>query len=778
MGKRTNKMLRLCLALTLVVSCIPAAAYADQMQSSATTAEDMGSASGGSAEGVTSPAEATTGDDPSKEGAPSEVPSPELEAVEEDAIEPMQSAVVPEEEDQATVYSAPAGFTELTNVVRYPNNPFDIRIYSDGLRCGKADSEKVTFKFAPETTADELNYNILSIARQDRDGWNCVYDTSFGQTGLSSSDSFSFNFVSSGTYSLDVQVIAKDLVSSTGGGVGGSKPLYSVRSARIKATFALNDPAYPTTEEVASRVAQQCLDAGNATDYDKAIWLHDWLIEHCRYDHDYNYANAEGALVRGIGTCEAYHRAYVMLLDEVGVASGRITGNGHVWTAVKMNGEWYQVDVTWDDIDYEPHSQFPEERQLYFGLNDSLMGLAHSDHVGPVAGYASNSLKSNYLVKSGAIKKYSSPYIAEIQQRMDAGERSFVLDEANATWPVSLDKARSIVNGIVAYDLAESSWSTNGKSVKLTVDYANGSFSIRAIVDGEIDSFIYYPGLHTKTGALRYGKPNGKYAQNEWLTLNGKTYYFKSDGSAAIYHNSIDGNSYLFWSDHSLARNTLWQGRYYGSDGILYKDRWFDLNGRRYYAHPSGQLAQYATTIGNNSYLFWSDHSLARNQIWNHMHFGQDGAMSKGRWVDFNGRRYFAEADGQLAQYYTEIDNNSYLFWSDHSLARNTLWQGRYYGSDGILYKDRWFDLNGRRYYAKSDGMLAQYQNMIDGKEYLFWSDYSLVRDCFWQGNFYGHDGQIVKKRVDQFHRLLLRNMLGIPSSSRSWVTQSEGKRL
>ncbi len=746
MGKFLLAAVRVFLAFTLAIACIPAIAYADSDPAEVPVETDQ----------VATPEQnvENTGSD-SSDASNEEAPGPDsaiLDSADQSrpsASEPHANPSAPEPpsatEEQPVTFSAPDGFTELTNVQYYPSNPFVIRIYSDGLRCGKTDSEKVTFKFVPETTADELTCNILSVARQDQDGWNCVYDTSFGQTGLSSSDSFSFNFVSSGIYSIDVQVIAKDLVSSTGGGEDGFLPQYSVRSSRIKATFTLDDLSFPSTEKVANDVAQQCLDAGNRTDYEKALWLHDWLLEHCRYDHGYHYANAEGALIRGIGTCEAYHRAYVMLLNRVGVDSGRITGNGHVWTAVKMDGEWYQVDVTWDDIDYEPHSQFPEERHLYFGLTDTLMGLAHSDHAGPIGGYASNSLANNYLVKSGAIEKYSTPYTTEIQQKLDAGERSFSLAESNSAWPESLNNAKQIVNRIAAYDLAVSPWSTNGKSAKLIVEYANGTFSIRAIVDGEIDSFAYYPGLHTKTGALRYGKSNGKYAQNEWITLNGQVYYFRNDGSAATFAQVIDGKSYYFWSNGVMASSRIWNGCYYDADGAMLVNSWFNIGGARYHAGDDGKLARGTVSINGKDYYFWSNYQMAQNALWNGHIYRIDGVMAKGRWYNLKGARYYIKEDGSLTYGNVRIDGKDYHFWSNAQMATNAIYGGKIYGPQGYTLSNTFFDYKGERYYAKFDGSYAIHAQRIDGEDYYFWSNGIMVCNRMYGNHYYLSNGVMAK---------------------------------
>ena len=188
----------------------------------------------------------------------------------------------------------------------------------------------------------------------------------------------------------------------------------------------------------------------------------------------------------------------------------------------------------------------------------------------------------------------------------------------------------------------------------------------------------------------RYQFSNGAFLTNAWKDVNGARYYFKEDGYAARYYNDIGGQTYYFWSDCTLARNTIFDHKHFDQNGVMSKAKWIDFNGRRYYAKADGQLAQYATVIGGNTYLFWSDHSQALNQIFNHMHFDQTGVMSKSKWIDFNGRRYYAKADGQLAQYATEIGGKTYLFWSDHSMAANLWWGNHYYGSDGAMATDTW----------------------------------------------------------------------------------------
>ena len=91
----------------------------------------------------------------------------------------------------------------------------------------------------------------------------------------------------------------------------------------------------------------------------KAIVLHDYLAINVEYDYDNLLANniptdsytAYGALVNGIAVCNGYALAYQYLLNELGIECYMVTSSSmnHAWNLVKLNGEFYHVDVTWDD---------------------------------------------------------------------------------------------------------------------------------------------------------------------------------------------------------------------------------------------------------------------------------------------------------------------------------------------------------------------------------------------------------------------------------------------
>lgn len=278
-----------------------------------------------------------------------------------------------------------------------------------------------------------------------------------------SSNQISFTFYASGEYILDVSMMTR------------TAP-HQIKSKKI--TVWVNDADYPSIESIADQVTAEC-KASVTTDFDRAVWLHDWLIEHCKYDYaQVMYCNAEGALARGVGTCEAYHRAYCMLLQRVGIETGRMEGNGHVWTAVKLDGQWCQVDVTWDDNGWSAPKT--DEQYLYFGLTDALMKTAHSDHT-TVAGYRSDTLENNYFVRTGKVKNWSTPFITQIQRKLDDNERSF-------TVPVSHTEPEStaaIKYALTAYDLSCRSWVSHHTNYTLTVSYAQNAFVCTATTSSD-----------------------------------------------------------------------------------------------------------------------------------------------------------------------------------------------------------------------------------------------------------------------------------------------------
>lgn len=125
----------------------------------------------------------------------------------------------------------------------------------------------------------------------------------------------------------------------------------------------------------------------NATQFELEQYVHDYIIDNCEYDYDSaasqtdnddNTGNVYGALIEGKAVCEGYSRAFQLLCKELGLQCVNVFGvseeENHMWNCIMIEGEWYQIDVTWDDVDGE---QKDLARYMYFNLNDDNM---YSDH--------------------------------------------------------------------------------------------------------------------------------------------------------------------------------------------------------------------------------------------------------------------------------------------------------------------------------------------------------------------------------------------------------------
>lgn len=110
-------------------------------------------------------------------------------------------------------------------------------------------------------------------------------------------------------------------------------------------------------------------------------YVHNAMLDGCSYAVGVQYAEdgweeftAYGALVKGSAVCEGYAHAMCMLLNRVGIECYYANGYGenapHMWNTVKIDGNWYHLDSTWDDNE---NAYFN-----YFNLDDSRI---QTDHV-------------------------------------------------------------------------------------------------------------------------------------------------------------------------------------------------------------------------------------------------------------------------------------------------------------------------------------------------------------------------------------------------------------
>ncbi len=118
----------------------------------------------------------------------------------------------------------------------------------------------------------------------------------------------------------------------------------------------------------------------NMTDFEKEKAIHNYIVLNSSYsknitDNSYNIRNL---IENKTGVCEAYAYTFQMLCTFAGlecdVITGTLNGQNHGWNLIKLDGEYYHVDVTSDD-------PIPDKKNRilygFFNLTDNEIAKTH-----------------------------------------------------------------------------------------------------------------------------------------------------------------------------------------------------------------------------------------------------------------------------------------------------------------------------------------------------------------------------------------------------------------
>ena len=151
-----------------------------------------------------------------------------------------------------------------------------------------------------------------------------------------------------------------DLNARVEGGEAISKlSCYYSRDTGLAVAIGLE---YCTAQDVAAMQVKldQLVDQANTlcqTDLEKVFYVHEWLVQNIAYDREHLSDNVQddhnlrGALLEGTAVCDGYAKTYALTLRKLGITGVLVTSKdiGHAWNMVELDGNWYQVDCTWDD---------------------------------------------------------------------------------------------------------------------------------------------------------------------------------------------------------------------------------------------------------------------------------------------------------------------------------------------------------------------------------------------------------------------------------------------
>lgn len=151
---------------------------------------------------------------------------------------------------------------------------------------------------------------------------------------------------------------------------------------------------------------------------------HDLIAENVVYDLDYMVIgqSAYSVMVTGRTVCAGYATAFQMLANASGIPTVCVTGTSergmaHEWCESLVDGIWYGVDVTWDDLD-------PGVRYSYFNLDEEQMNSQHNpslewDGYRPICGQPSEALDENPVVALDEVNFPDAEFRAYLDRKKD-----------------------------------------------------------------------------------------------------------------------------------------------------------------------------------------------------------------------------------------------------------------------------------------------------------------------------------------------------------------------
>ena len=273
-----------------------------------------------------------------------------------------------------------------------------------------------------------------------------------------------------------------------------------------------------------------------------------------------------------------------------------------------------------------------------------------------------------------------------------------------------------------------------------------------------------------------YAKADGTLAEDEWLTIGSKDYYF-SGTEKKTENFYLNGHVYVLDEDGGYVSTAdlhdgwnLIQDEYYYQAGSRLASGKMEINGSTYYFKDGKMMTNMASKDGVFDGYF--DYC-----------YGADGAMLTGAgWKSINGNWYYLNNRSQYIKYWARIDGKMYYFMPGSEYSYEAYWGDinldevgimctgyrvinhklYYFDQDGVCQgvcgpKDGWYNANGIWYFMKG-GLVSTGMISVNGANYIL-----------------GPDGKMYANTVANSNGLRYVNADGVVVTTQGWLLTSDG---
>lgn len=226
------------------------------------------------------------------------------------------------------------------------------------------------------------------------------------------------------------------------------------------------------------------------TETEKIRTVHNWIVCNTTYNDKYydrgdSFNHVSNLLNNKTGVCQGYSVTFYIFMKQMGIPCTLVMGKtdnvSHAWNAVKLDGNWYYIDVTWDDPVVNGTSNYPggdniSYEYLLCTYNHISMTHTEDNYIGttPLPNGISNDYNDLMYRMSGftnVMRVNSSEELADrLQGFMNkSGKYAIILENENITMNDGVDAVKNYLKNLNRGYSVSISYSTN--LLVVTVDF-------------------------------------------------------------------------------------------------------------------------------------------------------------------------------------------------------------------------------------------------------------------------------------------------------------------
>lgn len=299
----------------------------------------------------------------------------------------------------------------------------------------------------------------------------------------------------------------------------------------ILPNYVFSETELKVAREKFNQKTQEILNtlSPSMNEYELELSIHNILCNNIVYQDDTHAHTAYGGLVTGLAVCEGYGKAFQYLLNQVGIEStlatgygfppGATTGENHAWNFVKINGNYYYTDVTWDDQS--------EPFYAYFNITTDMLTEDHFLLESPYAFPKCTALNDNYFTKNNAfLTSYKAEPIINLL-KYNLKTHVYITGTAANFNSALLDDSKTILTALDMVTSSSISISSLGRERVITISgHRRGDVNGDNILDDAdvslIRQYLNDTSAITNTNCLKAADYNkdGKIDSNDSIALN------------------------------------------------------------------------------------------------------------------------------------------------------------------------------------------------------------------------------------------------------------------